>query len=522
MSTQLKLRRGTTAQHSTFTGASGEVTVDTTKKTLVVHDGVTAGGTPLQKEVFVNVKDYGAVGDGVTNDTTAIQNAIAAGTQIYFPKGKYKCNLALNGLTGKRLFGNVQGQYSEGAVLIPASSASPVIDVVGPTIDIVVENLLLDSKLDSTYSGAGIGLRVKANSPNFAWRCAFRHLFIRGFQDGLVIDCDINFSEVFDNDFHDIETIGCSRYSFKTRGVYNTFRKMFATQCSDYAFYNDGSNCTFDSVVGDGRMAFYGGGQQVTNAVIEAIYGVGAGVTFPAMELNGNTSVFQGIRVNGCPNSKYGIGVSVYGLGQMVSDVVIEGTSYPSEPIRLNNSSSGTLINATAPTSGTTKITSVASSATLAAWTFAGDVSAVYAGTRMSGMGVAFPATQIASTDPNTLDDYEEGTWTPTDQSGAGLSFTINRTATYKKVGEQVFAYFDITYPTTSNGNSSIISLPFVNSSVHDASVSIGYTTYASAFTGDVARSQAYFYPSTFGGANITNASLSGKRIIGVAIYETA
>lgn len=47
MSKQLKLRRGTTAQHSTFTGASGEVTVDTDKKTLVVHDGTTAGGNPV-------------------------------------------------------------------------------------------------------------------------------------------------------------------------------------------------------------------------------------------------------------------------------------------------------------------------------------------------------------------------------------------------------------------------------------------------------------------------------------------
>lgn len=49
MATQLKLRRGTTAQHSTFTGAAGEITVDTDKKTVVVHDGVTAGGKPLLK-----------------------------------------------------------------------------------------------------------------------------------------------------------------------------------------------------------------------------------------------------------------------------------------------------------------------------------------------------------------------------------------------------------------------------------------------------------------------------------------
>lgn len=56
MPTALQLRRGTTTQHSTFTGANGEVTVDTTKKTAVVHDGATAGGTPLATEANVNLR----------------------------------------------------------------------------------------------------------------------------------------------------------------------------------------------------------------------------------------------------------------------------------------------------------------------------------------------------------------------------------------------------------------------------------------------------------------------------------
>lgn len=46
----IQYRRGTTAEHSTFTGLVGEVTVDTDKDTVVVHDGVTAGGYPLAKE----------------------------------------------------------------------------------------------------------------------------------------------------------------------------------------------------------------------------------------------------------------------------------------------------------------------------------------------------------------------------------------------------------------------------------------------------------------------------------------
>ena len=47
MAKQLQLRKGTATEHSTFTGANGEVTVDTTNKTLRVHDGTTAGGTIL-------------------------------------------------------------------------------------------------------------------------------------------------------------------------------------------------------------------------------------------------------------------------------------------------------------------------------------------------------------------------------------------------------------------------------------------------------------------------------------------
>ena len=49
MAKRLQLRRGTTAQNNAFTGAVGEVTVDTDKKTVVVHDGTTVGGTVLAK-----------------------------------------------------------------------------------------------------------------------------------------------------------------------------------------------------------------------------------------------------------------------------------------------------------------------------------------------------------------------------------------------------------------------------------------------------------------------------------------
>ena len=63
MALQLQLRRGTTTEHSSFTGAVGEVTVNTSKNTLVVHDGVKVGGFPLTNS-----------GEVVDNLTTNVSN----------------------------------------------------------------------------------------------------------------------------------------------------------------------------------------------------------------------------------------------------------------------------------------------------------------------------------------------------------------------------------------------------------------------------------------------------------------
>ena len=69
MATQLQLRRGTTAENMLFTGAEGEVTVDTEKHTLIVHDGVTRGGA---REIGgagskVNITFTGDVTGQITN-----------------------------------------------------------------------------------------------------------------------------------------------------------------------------------------------------------------------------------------------------------------------------------------------------------------------------------------------------------------------------------------------------------------------------------------------------------------------
>jgi len=83
MATALKLRRGTTSQHASFTGSAAEVTVDTDKNTVVVHNGSTAGGIPLAKEtnptINGNVTTTGLNFDSNTFVIDATNNRVGVG-----------------------------------------------------------------------------------------------------------------------------------------------------------------------------------------------------------------------------------------------------------------------------------------------------------------------------------------------------------------------------------------------------------------------------------------------------------
>ena len=82
MSKLLQLRGGTTSEHSSFTGAVREVTVDTTKDTLVVHDGSTAGGHALLKEGDVTNANFTGADLEIAKGGTGASSAGAARTAL--------------------------------------------------------------------------------------------------------------------------------------------------------------------------------------------------------------------------------------------------------------------------------------------------------------------------------------------------------------------------------------------------------------------------------------------------------
>ena len=111
----------------------------------------------------------------------------------------------------------------------------------------------------------------------------------------------------------------------------------------------------------------------------------------------------------------------------------------------------------------------------------------VVSGTTPSLNGIAVPATQVASADANTLDDYEEGTWTPVYSGIAGsigsTAYSIQR-GRYTKVGRVVFATAEIELSNKGSWTSGVRfeGLPFTNTGATEVcfgSVILGFVDFA-------------------------------------------
>ena len=193
--------------------------------------------------------------------------------------------------------------------------------------------------------------------------------------------------------------------------------------------------------------------------------------------------------------------------------VTVNSIAYVSatDEMRLNNGSGTGII--TFQTVSTTRA-SIDSSGRL----LVGAAANANGGILQLSSGITFPATAVAASDANTLDDYEEGTWTGTDASGAGLSIAFVG-GRYTKVGRLVYVSAEtITYPVTaSTASATLGGLPFTNGP-QNAGVAALITTNVNANRALVVASTttAFFYP-TSSAANSTNAQLSNTIIYAFA-----
>lgn len=103
----------------------------------------------------------------------------------------------------------------------------------------------------------------------------------------------------------------------------------------------------------------------------------------------------------------------------------------------------------------------------------------------LRGGQIVFPATQNASTGANTLDDYEENTWTPAIAFGGGTTGITysSRSAVYTKIGRLVVAQFVFILSSkgSSTGQASITGWPFTISNTDQASSAIAFFSMTSS-----------------------------------------
>jgi hypothetical protein len=207
----------------------------------------------------------------------------------------------------------------------------------------------------------------------------------------------------------------------------------------------------------------------------------------------------------------------------------------------LSGDTSGSVTLDAPAVSGTTTLTLPTTSGTVALTaspTFTGQ--ATIPTINLTGGQIVFPATQSASANANTLDDYEEGTWTPVfvGSTTAG-SCTYNTGVTngaYVKIGQLVYATFSIVATSTHSGTGALLlnGLPFATSSAASfgGTPSIGYfgsvgvnITYISGYTGGGSSGFLIQY-TTAAQSTITNAAISlvvnNTHLIGTYVYRAS
>jgi hypothetical protein len=155
--------------------------------------------------------------------------------------------------------------------------------------------------------------------------------------------------------------------------------------------------------------------------------------------------------------------------------------------IKLSTPSSGSISLSPANTASNLTITVPAVTGTMATTTtpsFTTTIGVGGATPAASGAGITFPATQSASSDANTLDDYEEGTWTPSLGGTATYSICAGN---YVKIGRLVYAVAIINVSSIGTGSqNNIRGLPFTNGATNECNCSIGYFTGSATSIGSI------------------------------------
>ena len=186
MADQLQLRGGTTTEHATFTGALREVTVDTDKDTVVVHDNATAGGYPLLREDLSNLP-AGTIVDADINASAGIVDTKLA-TIATVGKVSNSATTATNANTASAIVArDASGNFSAGTITANLTGTASAIGDNTVTSAKIVDGSIVDADINNsaaiTLSKLGTGALPTAITVASA-----------NIVDGTIVNADVNAS----------------------------------------------------------------------------------------------------------------------------------------------------------------------------------------------------------------------------------------------------------------------------------------------------------------------------------------
>lgn len=221
-------------------------------------------------EVY-NVRAYGAVGDGSTDDSTAIQDAIdaavtAGGGTVFFPRGNYKITTEINLYSHVSLKGSATGLDAsvKGSTITQVTTNTHAL-LSEITTDVIKAVTIEDLRIDGPGSTTGNGIYLKntgdmgTHPPFEGW--TFRNVEITGFNVGILAESLIvsKFDRVISQEnASGFYLDGGSDGAFSTISTSITFDNCFANANTNYGFNIE--NCTyiaFNSCAADDNATGY-------------------------------------------------------------------------------------------------------------------------------------------------------------------------------------------------------------------------------------------------------------------------
>jgi hypothetical protein len=329
-----------------------------------------SGGSGLQS--YYNVKDYGAVGNGSTNDTTSVQAAINAthtnGGIVWFPAGTYLCD-ALTAYDNTSIYG-----AGLGVSVIKANSAVSLLSIQNPSVVATHSPLFQDFTLEGNSAGS-IGLDLLGIYQLTVQRVCIRSftsigMKLRGVISSNFYDLEIILNSTgIDADQATLSTSGLIQVNFNhfynSRISWNTNRAVFYAGGANVQF----SGCDISANGTNGNNATYafyfkptgdGFGVAITNCWFETNWG-GKIVWIDTPVSSGQYSTIEStiFQVSGASN-----GIVVEGDQKVVCREVIFYTDYPSgDFVAYTSTSTIYLENCIGTTSGSGTVTTITSHA---------------------------------------------------------------------------------------------------------------------------------------------------------------